>query len=290
MATSSVRRAGLTQGASLSLPRRNRATRPRRGPGGQAGAEAAGRGVASGCVEVRGWVEERHRDVRRRREVAHRATPTAVSFPTLGRKIHAAQDGEPQHGGGGVGDRDGQQLGKERGRGDPLRHGQPDRGEEDAHQVQPAGYRVEAPAARLAVGRPRQLAVHRGVEEGGDRHRHCVGTVGTEQRPPGDEEEQVPQGRHDADPGETQELIGGDLVRADASQTLGPPDEEAPHPSQVARSGGDDVNARVGVVDPVDRDLPDAQAQPLRRHEQLGVEEPLVVLDEGQQLLRRVAA
>ena len=49
-------------------------------------------------------------------------------------------------------------------------------------------------------------------------------------------------------------------------------------------------HARVGVVDPVDRDLPDAQAQPLRRHQQLGVEEPLVVLDERKKLLRRVAA
>ena len=46
---------------------------------------------------------------------------------------------------------------------------------------------------------------------------------------------------------------------------------------------------RVGVVDPVHRDLADAQAQPLGRDQQLGVEEPFVVLDEGQQLLRRVA-
>ena len=75
-----------------------------------------------------------------------------------------------------------------------------------------------------------------------------------------------------------------------AAQALGPPDEQPPDPAQVVGRGRDDVHPRVGVVDPVDRDLADAQAQPLRRDQQLGVEEPLVVLDERQQLLGRVAA
>ena len=39
------------------------------------------------------------------------------------------------------------------------------------------------------------------------------------------------------------------------------------------------VDARVGVVDPVDRHLVDAQPAALGEHEQLGVEEPAVVAD-----------
>ena len=43
------------------------------------------------------------------------------------------------------------------------------------------------------------------------------------------------------------------------------------------------VDAAVGVVDPVDRHLVDAQAVALREEQQLGVEEPAVVLDRGQE-------
>ena len=45
----------------------------------------------------------------------------------------------------------------------------------------------------------------------------------------------------------------------------------------------DDVDPRVGVVDPVDRHLVDAQAGALGEHQQLGVEEPAGVLDQRQQ-------
>ena len=47
--------------------------------------------------------------------------------------------------------------------------------------------------------------------------------------------------------------------------------------AQVLDRGAHDVHARVGVVDPVDRDLVDAQPASLGEHEQLGVEEPAVV-------------
>ena len=69
----------------------------------------------------------------------------------------------------------------------------------------------------------------------------------------------------------------------------------APQQPRDARAGRrarscDDVDARVGVVDPVDRHLVDAQAVALGQHEQLGVEEPALVLDSRQQLARDVGA
>ena len=49
-------------------------------------------------------------------------------------------------------------------------------------------------------------------------------------------------------------------------------------------------HARVGVVDPVDRHLVDPQPAALGEHEQLGVEEPAVVADLGEQVVEHVAA
>ena len=59
-----------------------------------------------------------------------------------------------------------------------------------------------------------------------------------------------------------------------------PPRRRAGRPTR----GRDDVDTAVGVVDPVDRHLVDAQPGALGQHEQLGVEEPAAVLDERQQL------
>ena len=59
--------------------------------------------------------------------------------------------------------------------------------------------------------------------------------------------------------------------------------------AEVAERGVDDVHAAVGVVDPVDRHLVDAQAVALGEQQQLGVEEPAVVVDRGDQSLRDVA-
>ena len=61
-------------------------------------------------------------------------------------------------------------------------------------------------------------------------------------------------------------------------------------PRRSSVGGRDDLHPRVGVVDPVHRDLADPQAEALGRDQQLGVEEPLVVLNEREQLRRRVAA
>ena len=64
----------------------------------------------------------------------------------------------------------------------------------------------------------------------------------------------------------------------------GEAEADSRHPAQVAERGVDDVDPRVRVVDPVDRDLMDAQPGPFRQHQQFGVEEPALVLDQRQQL------
>ena len=61
-------------------------------------------------------------------------------------------------------------------------------------------------------------------------------------------------------------------------------------PAQIAQGGGHHVDPGVGVVDPVHRDLVDAQPGPLRQHEQFRVEEPARVRGERQQRLGRVRA
>ena len=63
-----------------------------------------------------------------------------------------------------------------------------------------------------------------------------------------------------------------------------------PHTLQVVARGAPHVDARVGVVDPVDRYFLDPQAGPLGEHEELGVEEPGVVLDVRQERARGVGA
>ena len=59
---------------------------------------------------------------------------------------------------------------------------------------------------------------------------------------------------------------------------------EAGDPAKVGDRGLHDVDPAVGIVDPVDRHLVDAQPGALGEHQQLGVEEPGLVLDQRQQL------
>ena len=59
--------------------------------------------------------------------------------------------------------------------------------------------------------------------------------------------------------------------------------EHAGRALEVAPGGARDVHAAVGVVDPVDRHLVDAQAVALGEQQQLGVEEPAVVDHRGHQ-------
>ena len=67
------------------------------------------------------------------------------------------------------------------------------------------------------------------------------------------------------------------------------PAGEPGHAAQVGQRGGDDVDARVEVVDPVHRDLVNAQPGPFGQHQQLGVEEPAGVPGQRQQNPRRIA-
>ena len=63
----------------------------------------------------------------------------------------------------------------------------------------------------------------------------------------------------------------------------------APDAPEIVRGSGDDVDRRVGVVGPLDRRLADPHPEPFGCHEELGVEKPLVVLDERQDLQRPLA-
>ncbi|SKX45655.1 Uncharacterised protein [Mycobacteroides abscessus subsp. massiliense] len=54
---------------------------------------------------------------------------------------------------------------------------------------------------------------------------------------------------------------------------------QSPDAQQVLADGVDDVDSAVRVINPVDRHLVDAQANPLGQHQQFGVEEPFLVLD-----------
>ncbi len=84
----------------------------------------------------------------------------------------------------------------------------------EAHQVQAPGDGEEPAAAGLAVGAAGELPVHGSVEEGGDGHGDGIGAEGAEKRPPGNEEEEVPERGDDAHAREAQELVGRHLVRA----------------------------------------------------------------------------
>ena len=61
-------------------------------------------------------------------------------------------------------------------------------------------------------------------------------------------------------------------------------------PAQVGPRGAGDVHPAVGVVDPVDRDLVDAEPVVLGEHQQLGVEEPASSSTSGEQPPRDVGA
>src|SRR5215203_6230044 len=71
-----------------------------------------------------------------------------------------------------------------------------------------------------------------------------------------------------------------------AAQALRPHSQE---PLHVRQGGGGHVDPAVEVFDPIDRNLAYAQAALLGQQEQLGVEEPLAVLDLRQELLCNAA-
>ena len=83
------------------------------------------------------------------------------------------------------------------------------------------------------------------------------------------------------------EGVAGYQMRARREVQVSVPGPEPPQhperPAQVVDGSAPDVDPAVGVVDPVDRHLVDAQPVVLGEQQQLRVEEPVVVLDERQQ-------
>ena len=82
----------------------------------------------------------------------------------------------------------------------------------------------------------------------------------------------------------------GSTVPGERRRGLRAPTGQTGHTPEVPESRLDHGDAGVGVVDPVDRDLMDAQTDPLRGDQDLGVEEPLVVLHQREHLGCRFAA
>ena len=66
--------------------------------------------------------------------------------------------------------------------------------------------------------------------------------------------------------------------------------KEAPDAPKVVGGRRDDVDAGVGIIGPVDRELVDPETGSFGQDEHLGIEEPRVVLDQWQQDPRDVAA
>jgi hypothetical protein len=146
-------------------------------------------------------------------------------------------------------------------------------------------------------------AVGGGVRDGGEEQRHEVrlhraghlaqaevedGVRDRGEHPDHDEH------RH-LEPQPSGACLRGDPAEPDShlAQREPPARQAGPEPydaAQVVQRGLHDVDATVGVVDPVDGHLVDPEPGTLGDREQLGVEEPLLVVHERQQLPCRVAA
>ena len=149
----------------------------------------------------------------------------------------------------------------------------------------------------LAVGQAEgDAGVGRGVDQGGGEQGDQVGGLGREVLAQPDEQHDVGDGAEHPDRGEPHHLSDQPDRRVHRGLGLGllaqgrqrePARRERPadppHALEVGDGGGDDVDPRVGVVDPVDGHLVDAQPGPLGQHQQLGVEEPAGVLHQREQ-------
>ena len=131
-----------------------------------------------------------------------------------------------------------------------------------------------------AANAEREAPVGGGVADRRKQQRYGVGGRGRQAAPQHAVEHHVGQRAGHSDAQETQHC-------AVAAQAVEP---QAPDAAQVVPGGAPDVHPRVGVVDPVHRDLVDAHAGALRGHQQLGVEEPGLVRHQRQQLPCRIGA
>jgi len=174
-----------------------------------------------------------------------------------------------------------------------VQRGQGGRGEQQpgAESDEPAGLmagRVGAPAD--AEGEP---AVDGGIADGRDEQAHRVGQLRGHDAAQPEVEKQVGERARHADQDEPEQLpgqvpgwrLGGQRVaelrhpyRA-AAEPPGQPRDTA----QVSERGGEDVDARVAVVDPVHGDFVDAQPCSFGQNEQFCVEKPPGVLRQRQE-------
>jgi len=171
----------------------------------------------------------------------------------------------------------------------------------ERHDPAAGGHQLElAKAAHLR----RALESPPGGEVAGcrDREGDDVGAGGAEGPAEGEEEGQPGNRGGDADAGEaggvgpegphveTRRRFAAGGVAPPVARGRGDPRTpggellaRAPEALQVTHGRGEDVDARIRVVHPVDGDFVDPQPVALRHEQQLGVEEPVVVLDERQQ-------
>jgi len=160
----------------------------------------------------------------------------------------------------------------------------------DAERDQPAEvvHRRSRPAAE-AEGQP---AIGRRVADRGQQQAQRVGGLRAHEAAQRQVDHDVSQRGERADGSEAGQLPRQAAPRPDVGLAQPRHLERAPgeaeadplDPAQVAQRGVDDVDPRVGVVDPVHWHLVDAQPGPFGQHQQLGVEEPALVLDQRQQL------
>ena len=120
-----------------------------------------------------------------------------------------------------------------------------------------------------------EAPVRRGVADRGHSERDRAGGGGADRAGEKQEQQCVDERRRDADRGEARHRRGH---------------RQAGDPAQVGDRRGHDVDARVGIVDPVDRNLVDAHSATLRRDQQLGVEEPRLIAHRVEELGQHVGA
>ena len=152
--------------------------------------------------------------------------------------------------------------------------------------------------------RERESPVGGVVGDAADQQRHRRRREGSEGRGQQDEAHREQRRGNDTDRAETHELLAerpayrfvlgrfgiGEHADGQRSIVVREATHHAPDAGEVTARRGDDVDAAVAVVDPVDGNLVDAQPAVLGEDEQLRVEEPPLVGDEWQQLMHGVAA
>ena len=144
-----------------------------------------------------------------------------------------------------------------------VEHGQRAAGQPQRQQVDQRPGCVLAQQPVAAADAEAEAAVGLGVGDRGQCQRDGVGRHGAERATCQQVERGVGDRRHHADEQEASHRVG---------------QQQPHHPTQVGQRGAEDVHPGVGVVDPVDGHLVDAHPLALGQDQQLGVEEPALIL------------